>query len=72
MNGTTMPSPVAVPSAVLVMTRRARKHSPSPSLPSFVNLFRVAAVADQLASHVLQPQPVNQHDAVEFFHLCIR
>ncbi|TXG50578.1 hypothetical protein EZV62_023102 [Acer yangbiense] len=75
MNGTTMPPPAAAPGAVPAMTSGAGQHPPlplslSPS-PSFVNSFRVAAVADRLASHVLQPQPVSQHDAMEFFHLCI-
>ncbi|KAK2664162.1 hypothetical protein Ddye_002736 [Dipteronia dyeriana] len=70
MNGTTMPPPAAAPGAVPVMTSGAGQHPPPPS-PSFVNSFRVAAVADRLASHVLQPQPVSQHDALEFFHLCI-
>ncbi|KAK0586271.1 hypothetical protein LWI29_003965 [Acer saccharum] len=73
MNGTTMPPPAAAPGAVPAMTSGAGQHPQLPLSPppAFVNSFRVAAVADRLASHVLQPQPVSQHDAMEFFHLCI-
>ncbi|KAK2664159.1 hypothetical protein Ddye_002733 [Dipteronia dyeriana] len=68
MNGTTMPPPAAAPGAIPAMTSGAEQYPPP---PSFVNSFRVAAVGDRLASQVLQSQPVSQHDAVEFFHLCI-
>ncbi|KAH7550214.1 hypothetical protein JRO89_XS13G0155800 [Xanthoceras sorbifolium] len=66
MTGTGMP-PAAAVGAVPGTTTGAGQHLPT----SFVNSFRVAAVAERLAAHVLQPQPASQQEAVEFFHLCI-
>ncbi|KAL5749969.1 hypothetical protein ACOSP7_024572 [Xanthoceras sorbifolium] len=66
MTGTGMP-PAAAVGAVPGTTTGAGQHLPT----SFVNSFRVAAVAERLAAHVLQSQPASQQEAVEFFHLCI-